>query len=687
VGHAALLLRRPRTAPVAAALLVSLLLPAAAAAIALQGRGIELEFDDRLHSRVVAIFNGSRVEIGPLSASETVQTAGGERSDFAFVNHTEEPFSDALGSGRRHRIVGRGADLEKTVEVVFYDDWPQVAVMQTTYSNTGAQPVVIAAWVQNRYAIAAAGEREPAFWSYQSGSYEKRPDWVLPLKKGFRQENFQGMNADDYGGGTPVVDVWRRDAGLAVGHLELVPKSVSLPVSRPTRDQATLGVRAAVGRTLAPGEKLTTLRTFAAVHRGDHFQPLVTYRKLMLQQGIRLATAPPSAFEPIWCAWGYGREFTTEQILATLPVVEKLGFGWVTLDDGWQVAEGDWSPTPAKFPRGDADMREFVGRVHAAGFRAQLWWSPLAADPGSRLEREHPEWLLRNRDGSTRKISWWDAFYLCPAYAGVREDARAFVRRALGDWGFDGLKIDGQHLNGAPPCFNPSHGHASPEESPEGVPGFFRAIWEEAQATRPGALVEICPCGTAYSFFTLPYLNMTVASDPESSWQVRLKGKTLKALTGDSIAYFGDHVELSTGAEDFASTVGVGGVVGTNFAWPGAPGKKDKKLLLTRAREDKWAFWVKLYQEKRLSEGEYLGDVYDIGFDRPEAHLVRKGDALYYAFFADRFRGTIELRGLSGRRYRVRDYENGRDLGPIDGPRASLPASFSGHLLLEVLPE
>src|SRR4030095_5229385 len=192
--------------------------------------------------------------------------------------------------------------------------------------------------------------------------------------------------------------------------------------------------------------------------------------------------------------------------LATLPVVEKLGFGWVTLDDGWQVAEGDWSPTPAKFPRGDADMKEFPGRVQAAGFRAQLWWSPLAADPGSRSEREHPEWLLRNRNGSTRKISWWDAFYLCPAYAAVREDARASVRRALGDWGFDGLKIDGQHLNGAPPCFNSSHGHASPEESPEGVPGFFRAIWEEAQAIRPGALVEICPFGTAYSLLPLPYL-------------------------------------------------------------------------------------------------------------------------------------------------------------------------------------
>ena len=143
MGTAVVLLRLlpTRTGRGAAALLASsLFLPAPAAAISVRGRGIEVEFDERLHSRVVAIFDGSRVEIGPLSASETLQAAGGERSDFAFVDQTEEPFSDALGSGRRHRIVGRASGLEKTVEIDFYDDWPQVAVMQTTYSNTGAKP-------------------------------------------------------------------------------------------------------------------------------------------------------------------------------------------------------------------------------------------------------------------------------------------------------------------------------------------------------------------------------------------------------------------------------------------------------------------------------------------------------------------------------------------------------------------
>jgi len=133
-------------------------------------------------------------------------------------------------------------------------------------------------------------------------------------------------------------------------------------------------------------------------------------------------------------------------------------------------------------------MKELVDRIHAAGLKAQLWWSPLAADPGSRTAREHPEWLLKNPDGSTREITWWDARYLCPALESVREDAAAFVRKALGEWGYDGLKIDGQHLNGAPACFAPAHGHASPEDASEGVPAFFKAIWEAAIATRPDAV-------------------------------------------------------------------------------------------------------------------------------------------------------------------------------------------------------
>ena len=650
-----------------------------------EGRGLRIDYDAQLHSRVVALVDGVKIPIGPYSASESLSTSNGELRDFKFDGQAHEPVADAIGAGSRYHLTGHSGTVLKSLMVTYYDDFPQLAVIQVSYTNQGRQPLSVTGWTNGRYTLSASGDGG-ALWSYQSGSYEKRPDWVLPLKVGFRRDNYQGMNASDYGGGTPIVDVWRREIGIAVGHLELQPKLVSLPVTRAKSAGATLAMQFSQNLDLEPGQSLATFRSFVTVHRGDHFRTLSEYRRYMVLQGISLPKSPPSAYDPIWCAWGYGRNFDAAQIVATLPIVKKLGFGWVTLDDGWQKAVGDWTPNLLKYPRGDADMKALVDAIHAAGMKAQLWWSPLSVDPAI-PERLHSEQLLRNADGSARKISWWNTQYQCPAYDPVRTDAAAFVRKALGEWGFDGLKIDGQHLNAVPRCYNPEHHHEAPEDSVEGVPGFFKAVWDASHEAKPDAVVEICPCGTTYSFFTMPYLNMTVASDPESSWQVRHKGKTLKALTGDGVAYFGDHVEMSEGGEDFASTMGVGGIVGSNFVWPGAPGKKDPKVLLTPERERLWASWLKIYQEKRLAQGEYLGALYDIGFDRPETHAIRKDGRLYYAFFAHQYRGKVQLRGLQAGRYRVHDYERERELGIITGPTVNLAVQFKRHLLLEAVPD
>ena len=48
-------------------------------------------------------------------------------------------------------------------------------------------------------------------------------------------------------------------------------------------------------------------------------------------------------------------------------------------------------------------MKALVDKIHAEGFKAQLWWAPLAADPGTQLVKKHPDWLLLNADGASRK--------------------------------------------------------------------------------------------------------------------------------------------------------------------------------------------------------------------------------------------------------------------------------------------
>ena len=81
------------------------------------------------------------------------------------------------------------------------------------------------------------------------------------------------------------------------------------------------------------------------------------------------------------------------------------------------------------------------------------------------------------------------------------------------------------------------------------------------------------------------------------------------------------------------------------------------------------------------------GTLYDIGFDRPETHVVRKDGSLYYAFFAPQWSGKITLRGLSGQAYRVTDYVDGKDLGTVRGPAATLDVQFEKYLLLQAKPE
>jgi alpha-galactosidase len=184
----------------------------------------------------------------------------------------------------------------------------------------------------------------------------------------------------------------------------------------------------------------------------------------------------------------------------------------------------------------------------------------------------------------------------------------------------------------------------------------------------------------------MPYFNMSVASDPTSSFQVRSKAKTLKALMGDDLPFFGDHVELSDGGNDFASTLGVGGVVGTQFVLPSQVSKHGKSDL-TAAREAHFEKWLQIYREKMLSRGQYLGELYDIGFDAPETHVIRRDQTMYYAFFAKHWQGPVELRGLEDRKYTVYDYVNGKSFGIISGNKARIPVEFNDHLLLEVKPE
>jgi alpha-galactosidase len=555
------------------------------------------------------------------------------------------------------------------------------------------------------------------FWSFQGSSTPERSDWILPLREGFAQRNYMGMNAPDYGGGIPLVDVWTARRGVALGSLAWEPPDLSLPVMASAAGAVTMQVRLDSHVRLRPGESASPDPVLLIAHRGDFFNPLRTYASIIRSRGAGVARFPACAYDVEWCGWGYERSFEPVQILQTLPLAKSVGAGWATVDDGWQDADGDWGLERRKFPRGEEDMRALVDSIHASGLRARIWWVPLEAHdsaysattfPGrmgefgmavqSRIARVRPDWFQLNEDGSRTQVSWWNSYTLCPALPEVREYYRSVVTRLVRDWGYDGLKIDGQNLNAVPPCYNRAHRHGSPWDAPRAVPEFFRGLYATATALKPDAVLELCPCGTTFAMQNLPYVNQPVASDPKNPWQVRLRAKAYKALLGGNVPYSGDHVELTnrlwdetervsrvSGEEDFASTIGVGGVLSTKFTARGVT-QADSSLALTPGKESRWRAWIATYNRERLSEGEYL-NLYDIAFDLPETHVIRKQDRLYYALFArNRFSGTVSLRGLTAANYLVADYEHDRPLGEVTPGNPTLNVEFAGALLLKATP-
>ena len=63
------------------------------------------------------------------------------------------------------------------------------------------------------------------------------------------------------------------------------------------------------------------------------------------------------------------------------------------IDDGWELALGDWIPRKDRFANG---LIPLVQRIEDAGFIPGLWIAPFIIDARSKTAAEHPDWLLRD---------------------------------------------------------------------------------------------------------------------------------------------------------------------------------------------------------------------------------------------------------------------------------------------------
>lgn len=128
------------------------------------------------------------------------------------------------------------------------------------------------------------------------------------------------------------------------------------------------------------------------------------------------------------------------------------------IDDGFQTAVGDWlSIDGKKFPHG---MKYIADRIHEKGMKAGLWLAPLGAQYQSKVAKEHPEWLIKDKFGKPVKCGMnWGGFYgIDINNPEAREYVRHFFDVVLNEWGYDMVKLDFLYAASIVPGYNKSRG-------------------------------------------------------------------------------------------------------------------------------------------------------------------------------------------------------------------------------------
>lgn len=141
--------------------------------------------------------------------------------------------------------------------------------------------------------------------------------------------------------------------------------------------------------------------------------------------------------------------------LIKLNFIDKKKSCVFQVDDGWEIALGDWEARRTRFPGG---MKLLASSIAQKGYVPGLWMAPFIIDWRSEFAQAHRDWILRDKKGKPIAAGlnplWGDSFgknqpslpwsYFC--FDLSREDVLNYldnlIEVAVNEWGFRYLKLD-----------------------------------------------------------------------------------------------------------------------------------------------------------------------------------------------------------------------------------------------------
>jgi alpha-galactosidase len=147
---------------------------------------------------------------------------------------------------------------------------------------------------------------------------------------------------------------------------------------------------------------------------------------------------------------------------------------------GFPDGTGTWEPDPVKYPRG---LKPVGDAAHAAGLQYLLWFEPERAAKGSRIAREHPEWVTGGEHGGLFKLHLPEARKWLTDYIDTQITAAQldWVR-----WDFNIEPLSFWKQNDGPDRQGITEMHH--------MEGLY-AMWDALMKRHPGLVIDVCASG------------------------------------------------------------------------------------------------------------------------------------------------------------------------------------------------
>ncbi|HBO42364.1 MAG TPA: hypothetical protein DD670_00165 [Planctomycetaceae bacterium] len=255
-------------------------------------------------------------------------------------------------------------------------------------------------------------------------------------------------------------------------------------------------LRAAAGQELThfvlhPGETVRTPRILMAFWNGTgDLCGNNVLRRVILAHYLPQRDGRPR-FTPICASHSEtAPDGTYEQPhLAVMPVFKPRGIEvfWFDMNPqhwygDFPTATGTWEPDPKRLPNGLGPLGQ---AAHEGGLEFLLWFEPERVHPGTKIDREHPEWVMRAQG------EWSQLFRLHDEQA--RKWLTDHIDKQVTEGRVDWIRWD---FNIGPLGFWRRNDTPDRQGITEirHVEGLY-AMWSELQRRHPGLLIDICASG------------------------------------------------------------------------------------------------------------------------------------------------------------------------------------------------